>query len=102
MPKILKGYKTLKTDGQISDALVETQLKPMVMALQSYGSINRLSEAPDKISRKLLKDVSAFKDCCKARDYPKAMEMLEQFKSDIPAGVGEFSWDSTLPTDLQG
>merc|ERR1740123_106030 len=96
---ILKGYRTLKADGEVTGEFKDKQLKPMVNALKSYASINRLSEAPDKVSRLLNKDASTFYDFAKGREYDKAMTALEKYKADIPAGVGEFSWDSTLPTD---
>jgi hypothetical protein len=100
MPKILKWYKQLKADGKITEEFLATGLKPMWKSLQSYGSINRLGEAPDKISRKLLKDADEFKVAAKGGDYAAAMAMLETYRNDIPAGVGEFTWDSTLSSDV--
>lgn len=100
MPKIIKGYKLLKAEGQVSEEFISTKLKGMTKALQAYGSINRLSEAPDKISRKLQKDVDAFSAAAKERNFEETIAALELFRNDIPAGVGEFSWDSNLPIDL--
>mmetsp|Transcript_59790 Transcript_59790/g.192435 ORF Transcript_59790/g.192435 Transcript_59790/m.192435 type:complete len:193 (-) Transcript_59790:71-649(-) len=100
MPKILEGYRMLKQEGTVSNEFLETELKPMTNALKSYGMINRLSEAPDKISRKLTKDANIFAQAAKDRDYEKAMDALEMFRTDIPAGVGEFTWDSTLSSDV--
>jgi len=100
MPTILKGYAKLKTAGAITDEFLETDLKKMVSALMAYASINRLAEAPDKISKKLEKDVGIFKDAAKGKDYDAAMAALEVFRGDIPEGPGTFTWDSQLPIDL--
>merc|ERR1719343_810481 len=100
MPTILKGYKKLKEAGSITDDFLEADLKKFCTALTAYGSINRLTEAPDKISKKLEKDVSIFKEAAKNKDYAAAMKALETFNADIPDGPGQFQWDSTLPIDL--
>mmetsp|Transcript_13200 Transcript_13200/g.27418 ORF Transcript_13200/g.27418 Transcript_13200/m.27418 type:complete len:181 (-) Transcript_13200:85-627(-) len=98
MPTILKGYRMLKEKGEVDDEFLKS-LKTMVRAMESYGSINRLADSPDKYSRKLQKDAEKFAAAAKEKDYAKAMELLELFRTDIPSGTGAFVWDTTLDVD---
>mmetsp|Transcript_48564 Transcript_48564/g.145029 ORF Transcript_48564/g.145029 Transcript_48564/m.145029 type:complete len:187 (+) Transcript_48564:2-562(+) len=101
MPVILRGYRGLQAQGEISDEFLQKDLKKMVRAMEAYGSINRVSDAPDKVSRKLQKDANKFAEAAKKKDYPKAMELLETYRQDVPAGIGQFTWDSKLEIDRE-
>ena len=93
LPRILQYYKELKAAGSVTDEfLEEKKMKKFVTALMSYGSIQRMEEAPDKISRRLQADAKEVEAYLKAKDYDKAMETLEVYRLDVPGGGGEFKW----------
>ncbi|CAJ1330538.1 unnamed protein product [Effrenium voratum] len=93
LPRILKGYKELDAAKSVTDDFLEEKnLKKFVQALDSYGSIQRLDEAPDKISRKLQADAKEIKQLLVAKDYKNVMASLENYRLDIPGGPGEFGW----------
>ncbi|CAE7215026.1 unnamed protein product [Symbiodinium natans] len=93
LPRVLAGYKKLQADGAVTDDFISGKdFKKFNTALDAYGSIQRLDEAPDKYSRKLQADARDVEQFLKAKDYQKAMEMLETFRQDIPAGPGSFVW----------
>lgn len=93
LPRILKSYKELQAAGTVTDEFLdEKKMKKFITALMSYGSIQRMDEAPDKISRKLQADAKEVEQYLVAKDYGKAMETLETYRLDIPFGGGEFKW----------
>ncbi|CAK9060914.1 unnamed protein product [Durusdinium trenchii] len=95
LPKILKTYKELQAAGSITDDfLEEKKLKKFITALMSYGSIQRMEEAPDKISRKLQADAKEVEQFLLAKDYANAMKALETYRLDVPNGGGEFEWSA--------
>eukprot|EP00913_Durusdinium_trenchii_P002703 g2501.t1 len=65
-----------------------------ITALMSYGSIQRMEEAPDKISRKLQADAKEVEQFLLAKDYANAMKALETYRLDVPNGGGEFEWSA--------
>ncbi|CAE7479520.1 unnamed protein product [Symbiodinium necroappetens] len=93
LPRILQNYKKLQADGTVTDEFISGKdFKKFIVALDSYGSIQRLDEAPDKYSRKLQADAKEVEKLLKGKEYQKSLEMLEVFRQDIPAGPGSFVW----------
>merc|ERR1719310_2769507 len=94
LPTILDSYKKLQADGEVSEKFATGKAgKKFVNALEGWGSIQRMTEAPDKISRKLLKDASAIEKALNARDYQQTMALLETYKADVPQlGASSFEW----------
>merc|ERR1712007_146005 len=92
LPRILQYHKDLEAAGQITDEFVEDDLKKFVTALDLYGSIQRLEEAPDKYSRKLQKVAKSVGKFGKEKQYGEMMEALESYRSSVPAGAGYFQW----------
>ncbi|CAL1155965.1 unnamed protein product [Cladocopium goreaui] len=86
LPRILKSYKELQAAGTVTDEFLdEKKMKKFITALMSYGSIQRMDEAPDKISRKLQADAKEVEQYLVAKDYGKAMETLETYRLGFEA-----------------
>mmetsp|Transcript_122280 Transcript_122280/g.260935 ORF Transcript_122280/g.260935 Transcript_122280/m.260935 type:complete len:191 (-) Transcript_122280:106-678(-) len=96
LPRIRTNYLALKEEGTITDEFLQTKLKKFISALELYGSIQRLSEAPDKVSKKLEKDARKIKEACQSKDYGLVMTLLDEYQKDVPAGAGEFSYLDTI------
>eukprot|EP00931_Biecheleriopsis_adriatica_P027802 TRINITY_DN16650_c0_g1_i1.p1 TRINITY_DN16650_c0_g1~~TRINITY_DN16650_c0_g1_i1.p1 ORF type:complete len:189 (+),score=48.65 TRINITY_DN16650_c0_g1_i1:69-635(+) len=96
LPRMLKFYKKLKADGQITEQLMKANegkdFKKFISALDSYGSIQRMSEAPDKISKGLMAQARDVEEYMKAGNYEKTIETLDAYQEGIPAGPGKFTW----------
>eukprot|EP00930_Biecheleria_cincta_P019120 TRINITY_DN14690_c0_g1_i1.p1 TRINITY_DN14690_c0_g1~~TRINITY_DN14690_c0_g1_i1.p1 ORF type:complete len:202 (-),score=45.27 TRINITY_DN14690_c0_g1_i1:39-608(-) len=98
LPEIFKGRQMLLAAGNVTDEFMETEFKAMVLAMKDFGEANKLWEAPDKGSRRLVEDVREFREALRARDYEQSIAWLEQYRKDIPYGVGMFEWTDD-PTD---
>lgn len=96
LPTIREQYTKLKSEGAVTDAFLEADLKGLVNALNLYGSIQRMEEAPDKFSRKLLKDAKEIKEIALKKDHGALMTALEGYKDDVPDGPGKFEWDGAF------
>eukprot|EP00441_Pelagodinium_beii_P014496 CAMPEP_0197658560 /NCGR_PEP_ID=MMETSP1338-20131121/45308_1 /TAXON_ID=43686 ORGANISM="Pelagodinium beii, Strain RCC1491" /NCGR_SAMPLE_ID=MMETSP1338 /ASSEMBLY_ACC=CAM_ASM_000754 /LENGTH=171 /DNA_ID=CAMNT_0043235167 /DNA_START=52 /DNA_END=567 /DNA_ORIENTATION=+ len=95
LPVILENYKRLKAEGEITEKYANGKnAKKFINALTGWGSIQRMSEAPDKISRKLAKDTSAIEKAIAAQDYATTMSLLDQYKEDVPQ-LGSATWEWT-------
>merc|ERR1712014_553917 len=96
LPRILEGYKQLQADGSLTKFVADEKgTKRFIDALTQYGSIQRLSEAPDKYSKKLKKDAKEVEELFEKGDYAGAMNMLETYRQDIPGSPGIFEWSDT-------
>ncbi|CAE7636452.1 CATSPER1 [Symbiodinium pilosum] len=94
LPLILEGYKKLQADKAVNDDFITgKKFKKFMVALDAYGSIQRLDEAPDKISRKLQADAKEVGEALKAKDYAKSMELLEVFRSGDGWCFAPSLWD---------
>lgn len=93
LKRIIEGRGELVAAGAVTDDFVEKKLESFISALNLYGSIQRMQEAPDKISKRLQADAKEVKKMAKEKDYTKLIAALETYRQDIPAGVGEFSWE---------
>eukprot|EP00930_Biecheleria_cincta_P059769 TRINITY_DN45495_c0_g1_i1.p1 TRINITY_DN45495_c0_g1~~TRINITY_DN45495_c0_g1_i1.p1 ORF type:complete len:169 (-),score=34.22 TRINITY_DN45495_c0_g1_i1:143-649(-) len=96
LPRILDVYKQLQADGSLTKfAEGEKATKRFIDALMQYASIQRLSEAPDKYSKKLKKDAKEVEAFFEKDDYAGVMSMLETYRQDIPGSPGNFEWTDT-------
>eukprot|EP00933_Yihiella_yeosuensis_P061710 TRINITY_DN64537_c0_g1_i1.p1 TRINITY_DN64537_c0_g1~~TRINITY_DN64537_c0_g1_i1.p1 ORF type:complete len:193 (-),score=33.20 TRINITY_DN64537_c0_g1_i1:64-642(-) len=93
LPKILQGYSLLQASGSV-DGLDDKARTKFTKCLTSYASACRISEVPDKTSRKLTKDAAAIQESLEAGDFSAVMKGLETYRTDIPADdeAATFQW----------
>ncbi|CAE8735885.1 unnamed protein product [Polarella glacialis] len=83
VPKIVEGYKLLTAAGAVDDAWL-SKLPKLSKAMDLWGALQRREMVPDKISRRLQKDVVAFEKVARTKDYTATVQAFERYMEDLP------------------
>mmetsp|Transcript_106110 Transcript_106110/g.236776 ORF Transcript_106110/g.236776 Transcript_106110/m.236776 type:complete len:224 (+) Transcript_106110:58-729(+) len=85
VPKIVAGYRALKAAGAVEETWLQRDFPRMAGAMETWGSLQREGDLPDKLSRQLKRDVEVFREAAKRKDYDAAMKAFEVYMQDLPA-----------------
>eukprot|EP00449_Zooxanthella_nutricula_P014900 CAMPEP_0198528070 /NCGR_PEP_ID=MMETSP1462-20131121/24923_1 /TAXON_ID=1333877 /ORGANISM="Brandtodinium nutriculum, Strain RCC3387" /LENGTH=174 /DNA_ID=CAMNT_0044257887 /DNA_START=574 /DNA_END=1095 /DNA_ORIENTATION=+ len=82
--KIIAGYKSLTDEGAVQDEWLQKTLPKMTKAMELWGALQRQTEVPDKVSKTLIKDASAFAKAAKTKDYTATLKAFDVYMADLP------------------
>lgn len=92
-PIFKQGIDYLETHDV--DERMLTFVPRMARQMDVYAGILSESKAPDRITRRLQKDIKTFKEAVENKDKAAALVAWEQYRADIPKGVAEFDTHDT-------
>eukprot|EP00448_Togula_jolla_P029442 CAMPEP_0170622188 /NCGR_PEP_ID=MMETSP0224-20130122/28995_1 /TAXON_ID=285029 /ORGANISM="Togula jolla, Strain CCCM 725" /LENGTH=204 /DNA_ID=CAMNT_0010948485 /DNA_START=56 /DNA_END=670 /DNA_ORIENTATION=+ len=88
IPPLKQGIDYLERKGV--DKRMNLFMPRMVRKMEIYAAIFSSTEAPDSLVRKLDKSTQAFKKAIEAGDKDGALKAFEEYRTQIPKGVGYF------------